>query len=79
MSRLRIGVLGAAKIAPAALIHPARAVPEVDVVSVAARDPERARHYAHKHGIERVHPTYQALVEDPEIDAVYNPLPNGLH
>ena len=71
--------LGAAKIAPAALIRPARAVPDVDVVSVAARDPERARHYADKHGIERVHPTYEALVEDPDVDAIYNPLPNGLH
>ncbi|HEY2565505.1 MAG TPA: Gfo/Idh/MocA family oxidoreductase [Acidimicrobiales bacterium] len=79
MSRLRIGILGAAKIAPAALIRPARALPDVDVVSVAARDPERARHYADKHGIARVHPTYEALVEDPDVDAIYNPLPNGLH
>jgi predicted dehydrogenase len=79
MSPLRIGMLGAAKIAPAALIRPARAVPDVEVASVAARDPERARLYADKHGIERVHPTYEALVEDPDIDAVYNPLPNGLH
>jgi predicted dehydrogenase len=79
MSRLRIGILGAAKIAPAALIRPAREVPDVAVVSVAARDPERARHFADKHGIERVHPTYEALVEDPEVDAIYNPLPNGLH
>ena len=79
MSLLRIGILGAAKIAPAALIRPARAVPDVEVVGVAARDPERARHFAAKHGIERVHPTYEALVGDPDIDAVYNPLPNGLH
>jgi predicted dehydrogenase len=79
MSPLRIGILGAAKIAPAALIRPARALPDVEVVSVAARDPDRARHYADKHGIKRVHPTYEALIGDPDIDAVYNPLPNGLH
>jgi predicted dehydrogenase len=79
MTRLRIGILGAAKIAPAALVRPARALPEVDVVSVAARDPERARAFADKHGIEPVMPNYAALVEDPDVDAVYNPLPNGLH
>ena len=79
MSPLRIGILGAAKIAPAALIRPAREVPDAEVVSVAARDPERARQFADKHGIDRVHPTYEALIGDPDIDAVYNPLPNGLH
>lgn len=79
MAPLRIGILGAAKIAPAALIRPAREVADAEVVSVAARDPERARRYADKHGIDRVHPTYEALIGDPDIDAVYNPLPNGLH
>jgi predicted dehydrogenase len=79
MDRLRIGILGAAKIAPAALLRPSRALPDVDVVAVAARDPERARVFATKYGIERVLPTYEALVEDPDVDAVYNPLPNGLH
>src|ERR1035437_4450120 len=79
MARLRIGILGAAKIAPGALVRPARAVADVDVVSVAARDPRRARAFADKHGIGRVMPTYAALVEDPEVDAIYNPLPNGLH
>jgi predicted dehydrogenase len=76
---LRIGTLGAAKIAPAALIKPARDVPEVSVVAVAARDGVRAAKFARKHGIERVHDTYNALLADPEVDAVYNPLPNGLH
>jgi predicted dehydrogenase len=76
---LRIGVLGAARIAPMALIRPARQVPEVAVVAVAARDPQRARAFADKHGIPTVHPTYEALIADPEIDALYNPLPNSLH
>jgi predicted dehydrogenase len=76
---LRIGVLGAARIAPMALIRPARAVPEVSVVAVAARDVERARAFAGKHGIPRVHASYDALIGDPEIDAIYNPLPNALH
>jgi predicted dehydrogenase len=76
---LRIGVLGAAAIAPAALIKPARAVDRVDVTAVAARDPERARKFAAKHGIARIHTSYDDLVADDEIDAVYNPLPNSLH
>jgi predicted dehydrogenase len=76
---LRIGVLGAARIAPAAIVRPARRVEGVEVVAVAARDQARARDFATKHSIPRVIDTYEQLVTDPDIDAVYNPLPNGLH
>jgi predicted dehydrogenase len=76
---LRIGILGAAAIAPAALLQPARAVGGVTVAAVAARDPARARVFAARHGIPRVHEGYAELLEDPEIDAVYVPLPNALH
>lgn len=76
---LRIGILGAARIAPAACIRPARAVEGVEVVAVAARDVGRARAYAARHGIPRVHDGYRQLLDDPGVDAVYNPLPNGLH
>src|SRR5512143_1044048 len=76
---LRIGVLGAARITPMALIRPARQVPEAAIVAVAARDPARARAFAAKHGIARVHDSYAALVADPELDAIYNPLPNSHH
>ncbi|RSM89437.1 gfo/Idh/MocA family oxidoreductase [Kibdelosporangium aridum] len=76
---LRIGVLGAARIAPAALINPAKQLGDVEVAAVAARDTGKAKQYAAKHGIPKVHEAYQDLLDDPEIDAVYNPLPNGLH
>src|SRR5262245_13322430 len=76
---LRLGILGAARIAPIALIQPAREVEEVVVEAVAARDPARAARFAARHAITRVHADYRALLADPEIDAVYNPLPNGLH
>ena len=76
---VRIGVLGAAHITPAALLVPAHETAEVEVLAVAARDQGRARRLAEEHGIGRVHPTYHDLVTDPDIDAVYNPLPNGLH
>ncbi|WIY02922.1 Gfo/Idh/MocA family oxidoreductase [Amycolatopsis mongoliensis] len=76
---LRIGILGAARIAPAALVKPASASSEVDVVAVAARSLDRAQTFATKHGIPRVFEGYEALLADPDVDAVYNPLPNGLH
>jgi len=76
---LRIGVLGAARIAPLALINPAKQNSEVVVAAVAARDASRADAFAAKHDIPRVHESYEALIADPDLDAVYNPLPNGLH
>ncbi|MEO5839568.1 MAG: Gfo/Idh/MocA family oxidoreductase [Acidimicrobiales bacterium] len=79
MNRLRVGVLGAAKIVPNALIKPAKASSDVEVVAIAARDPQRAAAFAHKHGIATVHLTYEALVADASLDAVYIPLPNALH
>jgi predicted dehydrogenase len=76
---LRIGILGAARIAPMAVVRPARQLPEAEVVAVAARDEAKARNFARKQRIPRVHRDYDALLADPGIDAVYNPLPNGLH
>jgi predicted dehydrogenase len=79
VNRVRIGTLGAAAITPNALIRPAGLVDEAEVVAVAARDPERARDFAAKHSIPNVYDTYDALIDDPNIDAIYNPLPNSLH
>jgi predicted dehydrogenase len=76
---LRIGILGAARIAPLALVNPAKENSDVVVAAVAARDMSRAREFAAKHGIARTHDSYDALIADPDLDAVYNPLPNGLH
>lgn len=76
---LRIGILGAARIAPMALTRPAAAVTDVAVTAVAARDSARARKFAGKHGIPRVLDSYDELLTDPDIDAIYNPLPNSLH
>jgi predicted dehydrogenase len=76
---LRLGILGAARIAPAALLRPARDLPAATVVALAARDRTRAETFARRHDIPRVHTSYADLLADPEIDAVYNPLPNSLH
>ena len=79
MTPLRIGVLGAARITPAALLKPARRTRRFEVAGVAARDPQRARAFAQRHGIGTVYPDYESLLSDDSLDAVYNPLPNGLH
>jgi predicted dehydrogenase len=76
---LRLGILGAARIAPMALVAPARRTADATVHALAARDVERAHRFAARHGIPRVHRSYDALLADPEVDAVYAPLPNSLH
>jgi predicted dehydrogenase len=77
--KLRIGVLGAARIAPMALVGPARSVDEVEIACVAARDRRRAEAFARKHGIPGVAASYEEMLADGSIAAVYNPLPNSLH
>lgn len=76
---IRIGILGAAKIAPPALIAPARKRDDCTVVCVAARDGERARAYAAEHGIPESLGSYDALIAHPGIDLIYNALPPHLH
>jgi predicted dehydrogenase len=76
---VRIGVLGAARIAPSALLKPARVVDGVEVGAVAARDRSRAAAFAARYGIPAVHDSYDGLLADPSLDAVYIPVPNGLH
>lgn len=75
---LRIGVLGASRIAESAIVGPAQELGH-RLVAVAARDPLRAQAFADKYGVERVVPTYRDLIDDPEVDVVYNPLANALH
>ncbi|KAF8637606.1 hypothetical protein AX17_002675 [Amanita inopinata Kibby_2008] len=79
---IKFGILGTAAIAPLALISPAKNHPEVVVHAVAARDKERAEAFAKKYHISKAYGGsngYQELIDDPEIDAIYNPLPNSLH
>lgn len=75
---LKIGVLGAARISTETLFPPINAIGG-RVVAVAARDRNKAEKYAAENGIERVADDYAALLADPEVEAVYNPLPNALH
>lgn len=76
---IRLGLVAASRIADEAVIEPAREVDGVDVVAVAARSVDRARKAAGRWGLDRWFDSYQALVEDPDIDAVYVATPASLH
>lgn len=75
---LRIGILGTAKIARS-FAQGVRPSPHVAVTAVASRSADRARQFAQETAIPRHFDDYEALLADPDIDAVYNPLPNSLH
>ena len=75
---MRLGLLSTARINDAILAAAAES-DRVDVVAVASRDGERARLYAEEHGIVRAHGSYEALIGDAEVDAIYVSLPNALH
>ena len=75
---VRFGLLSTARI-NGAVLEGALPSQEVDVVAVASRNRERAESYASERGIERAHGSYEALLGDPEVDAVYISLPNALH
>ena len=76
---LRIGLLGASRIAPGAVIAPAAKRQDVTITAVAARDPARARDYAKTHGIAGVADDYAALIARDDVDMVYNGLPPSGH
>jgi predicted dehydrogenase len=75
----RIGLLGASKIAPPAVIAPAKVNPDFEVVAVSARDLGRARGYAETHGIPHVAASYADLIGRDDVDVVYNALPPAAH
>ena len=76
---LRWGILSTANIGRAAVIPALKAARDAEVVAVASRELKRAEGFAADNGIAKAHGSYEALLADPEIDAVYIPLPNRLH
>ena len=78
MAALRIGILGAARIAGDGIAEPARVLGH-RLLAVAARDRTRAEAFAAQHGVERVHDSYDDVISDPDVDLVYNALVNSLH
>src|SRR5688500_19182530 len=79
MSELRWGVRSTANIARNKVIPGMRRADRCRVVAIASRDVERGRVVAAELGIPTLHDTYEGLLADPDVDAVYIPLPNHLH
>jgi predicted dehydrogenase len=75
----RIGLLGASRIAPPAVIVPARTNDDFEVTVVGARDRAKAEAYAAEHSVPQVCDGYEALVTHPDVDVVYNALPPSGH
>ncbi|CAM2716980.1 unnamed protein product [Rotaria socialis] len=76
---LKIGILGAANICNMALVNPASKLSNILIYGIAARNRPKAEAFARKHHIPKVYDNYDELLADPDITAIYNPLPNGLH
>jgi predicted dehydrogenase len=78
-NKVRWGILGAAKIGIVKVIPAMQKSKLCEITALASRDLSKAQDAAGKLGIPKVYGSYQELIEDPEIDAIYNPLPNHLH
>ncbi len=76
--KIRWGLLSTAAINDW-MIGPMRQTGRSELVAVASRTAERAQTYAAEWGIPRAYGSYEALLADPEVDVIYNPLPNSLH
>jgi len=75
---LKIGILGAARIARRAIVYPAQATEHI-LYGVASRARARGEAFAQQYAIEHVYSSYQEIIDDPEITAIYNALPNNAH
>jgi predicted dehydrogenase len=79
MEKVRFGVIGTARIAVQKVIPAMQRSERCRIVAIASRDLTRARAAAEALGIARAYGSYADLLQDPEVEAVYNPLPNHLH
>ena len=77
--KVKWGVLGVAKIAVVKVIPPMQKSELCDIVAIGSRDLSRAQAAAQDLGIAKAYGSYEELLADPEIEAIYNPLPNHLH
>ena len=79
MKKIRFGVLSTARIGVQKVIPAMQHGAHTEVVAIASRSVDKARDMARHLGIPRWHGSYEALLADPDVDAVYNPLPNDQH
>jgi len=79
MSKVRWGILSTAKIGRETVIPAMQQSRHCEVIAIASRSLEKARTVARELGIAKAYGSYEELLADPDVDAVYNPLPNHLH
>ena len=79
MRKIKWGVLGTADIARGCTIHGMRLAENCELCAVAGRSLEKAERFKSEFGFEKAYGSYEALLADPAIEAVYIPLPNTLH
>ena len=79
MKKIRWGILGAAKIAREQVIPAMKKSESTELVAIASKDLRKAHSLGKKFNIPKIYNKYEDLIKDPNIDAVYNPLPNHLH
>ena len=79
MTPVRWGILSTARIATQKLIPAMRKSAAIEVVAIASRTAEAAQAAAAALGIPVAHGSYEALIDDPRVEVIYNPLPNPLH
>ncbi|MGB4703800.1 MAG: Gfo/Idh/MocA family oxidoreductase [Candidatus Saccharicenans sp.] len=77
--KIRWGILGCAAIAEKAFIPAIKKADGAELLAISSRDAEKAKDWAARFGLKKAFGSYEELLSDPEIDAVYNPLPNHLH
>ncbi|TGD83990.1 Gfo/Idh/MocA family oxidoreductase [Mycolicibacterium sp. CH28] len=77
--RVRIGILGASSFAPTTMINPAKDNRDVVVAAVGARDQPSADAFAAKYGVAKAYGSYEALIDDPDLDAIYVLVPTSMH
>ncbi len=79
MKRVKIGVLGISNHFTKRVLYPLKGSKKVEIHAISSRDAEKSEKFAQKHGIPKWYGSYEDLLADSEIDAVYIPLPNHLH
>ena len=79
MRKVKWGVLGCAAFAKSTAIPAMLKAQGVELTGIASRNLDKARAFAEEFGFTKAYGSYEELLADPEIEAVYNPLPNGMH
>ena len=79
MRKIKWGVLGTANIARGCTIHGMQLAENCELYAIAGRSPEKAEQFRREFGFEKAYGSYETLLADPVVEAVYIPLPNTLH